>query len=80
MPAMKTLTFGVGGAALAGAIGFVYAQASTAEPSLESLLASAMSRPALQRQETPATASASAPAGALQPSPPRAAGRATEAH
>ena len=30
MPAMKTLTFGVGGAALAGAIGFVYAQATTA--------------------------------------------------
>lgn len=78
MPAMKTLTFGVGGAALAGAIGFVYAQATTAGPSLESLLVSAMSRPAPQRQETPATASA--PAGALQPSPPRAAGRATEAH
>ncbi len=77
MPAMKTLTFGVGGAALAGALGFVYAQATTAGPSLESLLASAMSWPAPARPADPATASA--PAGTVQPNPPREAGRSTGA-
>ena len=77
MPAMKTLTFGVGGAALAGAIGFVYAQATTAGPSLESLLAAVMSWPASPQPADPATASA--PAGTVPPNPPQEAGRSTGA-